>query len=145
VLATMRGEEPPSVLGSYRAAVRTLLRHHDRLDVPWGTVNRFRRGSLDLPASGGPDVLRALEDFELDSDGTYSVRSGDSLVMFVEWDPTGRQTVETIHQFGSATLDASSPHHADQVPLFLSEQTKTVFMDLEQLRPHVERDYRPGE
>ena len=65
--------------------------------------------------------------------------------MFVEWDRTGRQTVETIHQFGSATLDENSPHYADQSPLFLSEQTKTVFMDREELRPHVERDYRPGE
>ena len=145
VVAKLQGQQPPSVLGSYRAAVRTLLRHHGRLDVPWGAVNRFRRGSFDLPASGGPDVLRAIEDFELEPDGTYSARSGDSLVMFVEWDRAGRQTVETIHQFGSATLDERSRHYADQVPLFLSEQTKTVFMDEAALRPHVERDYRPGE
>jgi penicillin amidase/acyl-homoserine-lactone acylase len=144
VVAMMRGEEPPSVLGSYRAAVRTLLRHHGRLDPPWGTVNRFRRGALDLPAHGGPDVLRALEDFELEDDGTYSVNSGDSLVIFVEWDPSGQQTVETIHQFGSATRDEHSRHYADQVPLFLSEQTKPVFMDEAALRPHVERAYRPG-
>ena len=141
----MQGKEPPSVQGSYRAAVRTLLRHHGRLDVPWGLVNRFRRGRLDLPASGGPDVLRAIEDFELDRDGTYSARSGDSLVMFVEWDRTGRQRVETIHQFGSATLDEHSPHYADQVALFLSEQTKTISMDEAELRTQLERDYRPGE
>ncbi len=145
VVAMLRGEAPPSVLGSYRAAVRTLLRHHGRLDPPWGAVNRFRRGALDLPANGGPDVLRALEDFELEPDGTYTTRSGDSLVMFVEWDPSGRQTVETIHQFGSATRDEHSRHYADQVPLFLSEQTKPVFMDEAALAPHVERAYRPGE
>ena len=145
VVARLRGETPPTVLDSYRDAVRTLRRHHGGLDVPWGVVNRFRRGSLDLPASGGPDVLRAIEDFELDADGTYTARSGDSLVMFVEWDRAGRQTVETIHQFGSATLDASSPHYADQTPLFLSEQTKTVPMDEAALRAQLERDYRPGE
>jgi len=145
VVATLRGEPVPSVQGSFRAAVRTLLRHHGRLDPHWGVVNRFRRGSLDLPAGGGPDVLRAIESFELERDGTYSARSGDTLVMFVEWDANGRQSVETIHQFGSATLDASSRHHADQVPLFLSEETKTVFLDEAELRPHVERDYRPGE
>jgi penicillin amidase/acyl-homoserine-lactone acylase len=145
VVAMMQGKPPPSVQGSYRAALRTLLRHHGRLDVPWGQVNRFRRGRLDLPASGGPDVLRAIEDFELDHDGTYSARSGDSLVMFVEWDRAGRQRIETIHQFGSATLDERSPHYADQVALFLSEQTKAVTMDEAELRTRLERDYRPGE
>jgi acyl-homoserine-lactone acylase len=145
VVAAMQGKPPPSAGGSYRAAVRTLLRHHGRLDPPWGGVNRFRRGALDLPASGGPDVLRAIEDFELDADGTYTARSGDSLVMFVEWDRTGRQRVETIHQFGSATLDASSPHYADQTPLFLREETKTVALDEVELRAQLERDYRPGE
>ena len=99
---------------------------------------------VGVPANGGPDVLRALEDFELE-DGTYSVNSGDSLVIFVEWDREGRQTVESIHQFGSATQDPRSPHYADQVPLFLAEQTKTVPMDRAQLAPQVERDYRPGE
>jgi penicillin amidase/acyl-homoserine-lactone acylase len=145
VIAQLEGKPPPSVGGSFRAAVRTLRRHHGRLDPPWGEVNRFRRGALDLPASGGPDVLRALEDFALEDDGTYTVRSGDSLVMFVEWDRTGRQRVETIHQFGSATLDDRSPHHADQTPLFLREETKTVPLDEAELRAQVERDYRPGE
>jgi penicillin amidase/acyl-homoserine-lactone acylase len=145
VMAKLQGKPPPSVLGSYRAAQRTLLRYHGRLGVPWGEVNRFRRGPLDLPANGGPDVLRALEDFELEDDGTYAVNSGDSLVIFVEWDRSGRQTVESIHQFGSATLDAKSPHYADQVELFLSEQTKTVPMDRDQLAAQLTRDYRPGE
>jgi penicillin amidase/acyl-homoserine-lactone acylase len=145
VVAQLRGVAPPAVDDSYREAVRTLLRHHGRLDPPWGEVNRFRRGDLDLPASGGPDVLRAIEDFELEDDGTYTARSGDSLVMFVEWDREGRQTVETIHQFGSATLDRASPHYADQVPLFLAEQTKPVHLDADALAPHVTRDYRPGE
>ena len=65
------------VLSHDLSAVRTLLRHHGRLAVPWGEVNRFRRGALDLPADGGPDVLRALENFELDGDGTFSVNSGE--------------------------------------------------------------------
>jgi penicillin amidase/acyl-homoserine-lactone acylase len=145
VVALLQGKEPPSVQGSYRAAVRTLLRHHGRLDVPWGEVNRFRRGALDQPASGGPDVLRAIEDFELEPDGTYTARSGDSLVMFVEWDREGRQRIETVHQFGSATLDEHSPHYADQTPLFLREETKTIAMDEAELRAQLERDYRPGE
>ena len=30
------------------------------LDVPWGEVNRLRRGTVDLPLGGAPDVLRAI-------------------------------------------------------------------------------------
>ena len=145
VVAELRGEPAPALLDAYRDAVATLLRHHGRLDPPWGSVNRFRRGTFDLPVGGGPDLLRAIEDFELEPDGTYGARSGDSLVMFVEWDKRGRQTIESVHQFGSATLDPRSRHYADQVPIFLSEQTKQVFLDEAELRPHVERDYRPGE
>jgi penicillin amidase/acyl-homoserine-lactone acylase len=145
VMAQIQGKQPPSVQGSFRAALSTLLRYHGHLGVPWGELNRFRRGALDLPANGGPDVLRALEDFELEGDGTYAVNSGDSLVMFVEWDRAGRQSIETIHQYGSATLDAKSPHYADQVELFLGEQTKTVPMDEAALRAQLERDYRPGQ
>ena len=89
--------------------------------------------------------MRALEAFVLDDDGTYSVKSGDSLVMFVEWDADGKQRVETVHQYGSATLDRASPHYADQVPLFLSEGTKKMLWTLEELLPTATRDYRPGE
>ena len=31
-----------------------------RIDVPGGEVLRLRRGPLDLPLSGAPDVLRAI-------------------------------------------------------------------------------------
>ncbi len=65
--------------------------------------------------------------------------------MFVEWDSQGRLRSETIHQFGSATLDERSPHYADQVPLFAAERTKKLHLDEAQLRRHLSREYRPGE
>ncbi|MCP3986345.1 MAG: acylase [bacterium] len=146
VIVAMMKEEPAlDPLDSFREAVAVLRQHHGRLDPTWGEVNRFRRGEVELPADGGPDVLRALEAFVLDDDGTYSVKSGDSLVMFVEWDANGKQRVETVHQYGSATLDRSSPHYADQVPLFMGERTKKVLWTLEELLPTATRDYRPGE
>lgn len=145
VIAERRGEEPPDLLESFREAAETLERHHGRLDPPWGEVNRFRRGTIDAPVGGGPDVLRAIESFELDDDGTYTARSGDCFFMFVEWGPDGALRSDSIHQFGSATLDPTSPHFADQVPLFLAEETKRVWLDEEDLREHLSREYRPGD
>jgi len=108
-------------------------------------VNRFRRGAYDLPVGGGPDLLRAIEDFELEPDGTYTANSGDSYIMFVEWDRQGRVSSRTIHQYGSATLDPTSPHYDDQVPLFVAEQTKALALDEAALHAHEFAEYRPGE
>ena len=145
VLAERRGQEPPDTVESFIEAARTLERHHGRVDPPWGQVNRLRRGGLDLPVGGGPDTLRAISSFELEGDGTYTANSGDCYLMFVEWDSQGRLRSETIHQFGSATLDQRSPHYADQVPLFAAERTKKLHLDEAQLRRHLSREYRPGE
>ena len=145
VLAERRGQEPPDTVESFIEAARTLERHHGRVDPHWGQVNRLRRGGLDLPVGGGPDTLRAISSFELEADGTYTANSGDCYLMFVEWDSQGRLRSETIHQFGSATLDERSPHYADQVPLFAAERTKKLHLDEAQLRRHLSREYRPGE
>ena len=53
-------------------------------------------------------------------------------------------TAQGIHQFGSATLDQTSPHYADQSPLFLKEELKPIWMDEAELRKHLGREYRPG-
>jgi acyl-homoserine-lactone acylase len=145
VVAEMREQPVPDAADSFREAIDVLLRHHGRLDPPWGDVNRMRRGTIDVPAGGGPDTFRAIEAFVLDEDGTYTAKTGDSYVMFVEWAADGTQTVDTIHQFGSATLDAASPHYADQLPIFLEERTKRIPLEEAELAPQVVREYRPGE
>ena len=56
----------------------------------------------------------------------------------------GKGQRESIHQFGSATLDAASPHYADQAPLYQREEMKPVWLDEAEVRQHLEREYRPG-
>ncbi len=115
-----------------------------RLDPRWGDVNRLRRGTVDLPLDGGPDTFRAVYG-RPDPDGKLHAINGDSYVMFVDWDAQGRLTSRSVHQFGSATQDAASPHYADQSPLFAAHRTKPVWFTEAELKGHVERDYRPGE
>jgi penicillin amidase/acyl-homoserine-lactone acylase len=62
----------------------------------------------------------------------------------VTWDRNGKLSSQSIHQFGSATLDASSPHYADQTPLFVKMRTKPVLFTEDELKGHIEEDYRPG-
>lgn len=125
-----------------KAAIPPLKAAYGRVDPQWGQVNRLRRGSVDLPVDGGPDVFRAIYG-RLEPDGRLRAVNGDCYVMFVEWDRRGRLTSRSIHQFGSATLDAASPHYADQAPLFAAHQTKPVLFTEAQLAGNIARTYRP--
>jgi acyl-homoserine-lactone acylase len=145
VAPTFAGKAPGDAVVALRKAAQTLMTHHGRLDPAWGEVNRFRRGAIDEPANGGPDVLRDFEAaLEPGPDGKFEARKGDTLVYFVEWDKQGQVSAQSIHQFGSASLDATSPHYADQARMFLREETKPVWLDETELRAHLEREYRPG-
>ncbi len=131
-------------LDALREAMTILKTHFGRLDPQWGQVNRFRRGTLDLPVDGGPDIYRAVYGTQQD-DGTLTAVDGDTFIMFVTWDRNGKLSSQSIHQYGSATLDSSSPHYADQMPLFVKMQLKPVLFTEDQLKGNIERDYRPGQ
>ena len=124
--------------------MQTLKTHFGRLDPEWGEVNRLHRGGVNLAIDGGPDIYRAVYGVK-QPDGTLSAQGGDTFIMFVTWNKAGTLTSESIHQFGSATLDQNSPHYADQVPLFTAMKTKPVWFTQAQLGGHIEADYRPGE
>jgi acyl-homoserine-lactone acylase len=131
-------------LPALREAMDVLKTHFGRLDPEWGQVNRFRRGRYDLPVDGGPDVYRAVYGKPQD-DGTLTAVDGDTFIMFVTWDKNGKLSSRSIHQFGSATLDKSSKHYDDQVPLFVAMKLKPVLFTADALKGHVEADYKPGE
>ena len=150
-LAVMMGTEAhhyddrPQVkpIDALRHAITTLKSHFGRIDPEWGQVNRFRRGTYDAPIDGGPDTYRAVYGVP-QKDGTLTAVDGDTFIMFVTWDKNGKLSSESIHQFGSATLDAKSKHYADQSPLFVAMKTKPVWFTDTQLAGHVEADYAPG-
>ncbi len=127
-----------------QASIPILKKGFGRVDPEWGEVNRIRRGKLDIPVDGGPDTFRALYGSP-DPDGRLHGVNGDSYYMFVDWDRQGHLTSRSIHQFGSATQDATSPHYADQSPLFAAHKTKPVRFTEAELKGHVERDYNPSE
>jgi acyl-homoserine-lactone acylase len=132
------------LLDAYRAAVAWLADAHGRIDVPWGEVNRLRRGEVDLPLSGAPDILRAVYGERAD-DGELAGIAGDAYVAAVTFDADGVVHSRAVHQFGSATLDEDSPHYADQAPLFASEQLRDVPFTDEELTAAAVVTYRAGE
>jgi penicillin amidase/acyl-homoserine-lactone acylase len=116
-----------------------------RIDPEWGEVSRLQRGDKSWPLNGGPDTLRAVYAAgDLTKEKFRHGRAGDTYVIIADWAPDGAYTLDTIHQYGSATMDASSPHYADQAPLFAEEKFKRPPMELDALLKEATRDYRPG-
>jgi acyl-homoserine lactone acylase PvdQ len=139
------GRELPDLFVSFAAAAHALHEAYGRIDVPWGEVNRMRRGGVDLGLGGGPDVLRAVKSEGGLVEGRRLATGGDSLVLLVEWDHNGKLRSRSIQPYGSATSRPDSPHYADQAPYFAAQQMKEVWMDEAEIRANLEREYRPGE
>jgi acyl-homoserine-lactone acylase len=133
---------PPDARQELAQAAAHLRTHFGRLDPPLGELLRLRRGAVDLPLDGGPDVLRAAPLWDVEEDGRLKVRHGDSFIMFVAWDRQGRVRSRSIVPFGASNRPGS-PHHADQAALFVRHRTKPVLFDPTQLRAQKVRSYRP--
>jgi acyl-homoserine-lactone acylase len=136
--------QPAVLLESFTQAVQDLKEKHGSVSVPWSQVNRLVRGEVDLGLAGGPDLLHAIYG-EMQDDGRLVGYQGDSYIMLIAWDSQGEVNSYSIHQYGSATLDASSPHYADQAPLFAQQELKPVWFDESDIRAHLEREYQPGD
>ena len=137
-------EPVPDPMDTLHDAIKRLKEHFGRLDPEWGEVNRIIRGNVDLPVAGGPDLLRAIYAKKLD-DGRLKAVGGDTLFMFVEWDKDGKVSSRNVSQFGSAMTRPSSPHYADQTPLYASEEMRPELFTDAELEGHVQEAYRPGE
>lgn len=143
VRAGMFGNELPDLFKVLAERAHLVHDKYGRLDVPWREVNRLVRGDYDTGLCGGPDTLHAV--YGDLRDGRLVGVAGDCYVLLARWDKDGKLNSRSIHQFGSATMDATSPHYSDQAKLFVECRTKPVWMDEADIRANLEGDYRPGE
>jgi acyl-homoserine-lactone acylase len=124
-------------------AVDYLEEHHGSLTPRWGDLNRLVRGDVDIAVDGGPDTLRAIYSFGLPEGTPPNATHGDTWMALVEWDQKGVMSADVVHQFGSATLDNTSAHYADQAPLFAAKQWRKALIDIEDIKSNATRTYSP--
>lgn len=136
--------EPSLLMEALVETARELKQAHGRIDVPWHQVNRLIRGNTDLGMGGGPDVLHAVYSQKTE-DGRLKGFVGDCYSLMVTWDAAGEVHSRSIHQYGSATMDESSPHYADQAEIFVQRKMKPVWLDEADIRANLAKEYRPGE
>jgi penicillin amidase/acyl-homoserine-lactone acylase len=144
VTAKYTGIPAPSADVAFREAVAYLHEHYGRIDPEWGELNKLARGDQTFPVGGGPDILRAVYPAEIRDDGELHMSAGDTWIALVEWGPDGELSAELINNFGSAVLDETSPHYADQAPLFAAEQWRPALLERADIEAVATRIYRPG-
>lgn len=116
--------------------------HFGKLDIKWGDIQRLKRGNKNLALSGGPDILRAI--YTKGDKGQRKAVAGDCYFQIVEWSPKGEVSSQSIHQYGSATLDSNSPYYNDQSQLFSTNKMKPVWMSLKDIKLNLLKSYSPG-
>ncbi|MDZ4692196.1 penicillin acylase family protein [Terricaulis sp.] len=116
--------DPPDPVDAARAAATRLRQHFGRIDPPLGDVLRLRRGDVDLPLEGAPDVLRALRWADAD-DGRANADFGDGFMMVIDWAPDGTLSTRVIHQWGASDRP-ESPHFNDQSEMFARREWRTL-------------------
>ncbi len=140
-----QGERETNYAAALRETAEALQKNFGRIDPEWREVMRFKRGDIDAEIDGGPDTLRAVWPTGDIADGPVRAAGGDTYILYADWPAGGGEPeIRTIHQYGAATLDETSPHYADQAPLFLAGEWKSPPMDLDALMAEATRDYWPG-
>ncbi len=115
---------PPAPVDTARAAAQRLRTTFGRIDPPLGEVLRLRRGDVDLPLEGAPDVLRAIR-WHDDPDGRANADFGDGFMMIIDWAPDRTLTTRVISQWGASDRP-DSPHFNDQSEMFARREWRTV-------------------
>ena len=144
-LSEQKGDSAPKPVDELIRCTNLLIEKTGRIDPVWGDVNRHVRGNLNIPVGGGPDTLRAIYGTGMDDKPYLTNVAGDGLYYQVSWDAQGELKVRGVHQFGSATLDESSPHYADQAEDYANEILHDPLFDSILRESKIERRYRPGE
>ncbi|MFL0357391.1 acylase [Erythrobacter sp. GH1-10] len=134
--------ELPDIAEHLQKAVDHLNEHFGRLDPPMSELLRLRQGDVDLPLDGGSDTLRASTTWEVDEDGRLSLVHGDSFIQWTEWPRDGgRVTSRSIQPFGAAITRPDSPHHTDQMQLFVDHRLKPVYFWRDEVLANAKRRY----
>ena len=139
--AEYQNKDFPDVETQLKEKVEHLKAHFGRIDPPMSELLRLRQGDVDLPLDGGSDTLRASTTWRVEDDGRLRLVHGDSFIQWVEWRAGERVRSQSIQPFGAAISRPESPHHTDQMDLFVNHQLKPVHFWREDVIANAKRRY----
>lgn len=124
--------------------------------TPWGEINRFQRLTGDIVQTfqdDGPSVavpftagtwgsLASFASRRYPGTKRYYGTSGNSFVAVVEFGPKVKAIAVSA---GGESGDPQSRHFNDQAERYATANLRQVYFYPEELKPHAQRSYRPGE
>ncbi len=122
-------------------AKKHLKKHFGTTEIQLGDLLRHRRGDVDLPMGGMPDVIAATTPKD-DTKGRLICDNGDSYIMLAQFDSTGLLSLETINAYGASTIPGN-PHYTDQMELYVNQELKEMSLDINWIDANLERSYHP--
>ncbi|MEQ9288026.1 MAG: penicillin acylase family protein [Cyclobacteriaceae bacterium] len=111
-----------------------------KVHVPLKRLQRHTRGNVNLPVSGGTDVLAALSASQQE-DGTLRARAGDSYIQLARFSKDGVE-IESVHAYG-ASAKSGSPHYTDQMQMYINRELKTMTLNKQEVLEQAKRVYHP--
>lgn len=129
-------------VGALTEAQNHLQKYFGGIRVPLGDFQRHRRGDVDLPIGGGPNILAAMYAAE-GKDGRFESKVGDGFIQFVKYDSSGPVLIQTMMPYGSSSK-AGSPHYTDQMEMYVNQELKEMTLDMEKVKAEAVRAYHPG-
>lgn len=144
-IETPRGlKDRERAVAMFAEALQEVNATFGRPDVAWGEAHRIRKGSVDLPVSGGPGTMGCFRvlDFRKDTDGKLVANTGDSFVFAVEFSQPPK--AYTVLAYSESDVP-SSPHYSDQAALFAAGKLKRAAFTDAEIQAQLESSYRPGE
>jgi len=136
-LTTPSGLANPQVAAAaLGSAANAVIAQYGSLTVPWGSVYRLQRGSINLPASGGLGDLGIFSvlDYTQNQQGQFAAAGGDSYMAAVEFSTPVRAKVLLI--YGNAS-QPDSPHNGDQLALYAHQQMRDAWLTLPEIQQHL--------
>lgn len=109
--------------------------------VTLGEYQKLVRGEKALPLWGIDDVITAMRSSALEN-GTRKGIQGESYIMMVRFGE-GLPKIETVNVYGASNRP-ESPHHDDQMELFLDQTLKPMSLDKAEVMKNAKRVYHPG-
>ena len=112
-------------------------KEYGKLNVPWGEVLRFRRGSVDLPGNGAPSQLGAIRTVGVSpfKDGKVEGVQGDTFFAVVEFSTPIH--AEGLLSYGNWSKKGS-PHVEDQIKLMSRKEMRPIWKDRKDIEAHLE-------
>lgn len=122
------------------SAKNYMIDTYGKLEIQWGEVQRHIRGEVNLPLSGGPDVLAAMYAVKDDNNQIKGI-AGESYIALVQFTPEGVK-IETVNAYGSSA-EPDSPHYTNQMELFVNRELKPMSLNIERAFAEADTVYYP--